>query len=139
MKQNKECWTQFLNFENTTSRYRICRKIGHLKNTCSVVKEEPRRIKKLGQNPKGWKFPEHQSEDEEDEEEIGPPNNDVTQNPQESGENGGENHETTSNPIPTLQPKRSIKKKRREDLNKTTFPKFWIPIRNIQGYLKRPG
>lgn len=48
------------------------------------------------------KFLKQQFEDEEDDEEIGPPTNEGTQNLKESIENGGANHESLEPTIPII-------------------------------------
>ena len=58
-------WTQQSDFENTTFKCRIFHQIGHLQNTC---KKEKKKTKKRPQKKKGWKFIEHPSSDDEDEE-----------------------------------------------------------------------
>lgn len=92
-KHNAQCWTQFIDFENKTFRCPICQQIGNIQNTCPTAKKDPRRKKKLLNKAKGWKFPQQQSKDKEDDEETNLPINQETQNRQEIVENGGVNHE----------------------------------------------
>lgn len=58
MIHNNLRWTQFLYFENTTFRCRICVQTWHLQHMCPRAKKDPKRKKKQTKKPKGWKFPE---------------------------------------------------------------------------------
>jgi len=63
LKYKQRCWTQILDYENTPFRCRIFRQTGHLQNTFPEAKKDMHRKKKVGKQPKGWKFPPPDPED----------------------------------------------------------------------------
>lgn len=73
LTHNNQCWTQLLDYENITFRCRLCLQTRHLQNTCPLEKKDSMRKNKVVKKPKGWKFPTPQLNNEEEEEDLGPP------------------------------------------------------------------